>query len=301
MTTEHRGLFARSPRHRLVLGVAGGLADTLGVDPVLVRLGLAALTVASGVGILLYLVAWSLSYELQNPGAVVAPPSAWRWRPTVAMACIVMGSLLVLRDVGLWSGDTLVWPLVIAGTGSAIIWFRTNSAERARWSAAGGRLVGPSGVALGGWVSRLRLLVGGLIVLSGMTVFLFAHQSDGAAPTAALAVAVTAARTRADPDTLDPRAGPRRRGGAARADSLGGAGGDRRPPARLRSPHAGARSSAATCQLRWPAWRGARSVSSAPGSTGARGRGDRPARRHRRRGDAGRGAAPRARGHGDRR
>ncbi len=125
MTKEHRGLFARSRQHRVVLGVAGGLAETLGVDPVLVRLGLAALTVASGVGILVYVVAWSLSYEPQFLGPPLQRPvNTWGWRSTLAIACIVVGSLLVLRDVGLWSGDRLVWPLLIAGTGSAIIWFR---------------------------------------------------------------------------------------------------------------------------------------------------------------------------------
>ncbi len=194
MTQEHRRLFARSTRHRMVLGVAGGLAEALGVEPVLVRLALTAVTLASGVGIPLYLLAWSLSYEPPYAFAPLPPAtSAWAWRPTAAMACIVFGSLLVLRGVGLWSGDTLVWPVVIAGTGSAVIWFRSDAGERARWSAAGGRLVGNPRGALTGWRSILRLLAGGLIVIFGMSVFLFAHQSDGAVPTVVLAVAVTAA------------------------------------------------------------------------------------------------------------
>ena len=92
MTREQRGLFARSPRNRMALGVAGGLAEALGVEPVLVRLALAALTVASGIGVPLYVAAWSLSYEPPSPAAWEPSAPRWAWRPTVAIACIVFGS-----------------------------------------------------------------------------------------------------------------------------------------------------------------------------------------------------------------
>jgi phage shock protein C len=43
---------------RLVAGVCVGLADYFGIDPTLVRLGFALLSVFGGLGILLYLCAW---------------------------------------------------------------------------------------------------------------------------------------------------------------------------------------------------------------------------------------------------
>ena len=43
---------------RVVAGVAAGLAAYFGVDPTLVRLAFALLTVFGGLGVLLYLVAW---------------------------------------------------------------------------------------------------------------------------------------------------------------------------------------------------------------------------------------------------
>ena len=175
----------------MILGVAGGIGETIGVDPVLVRFALGAVTIASGLGILFYLAAWSLSFE-PSAGAATAPtPRLSGWRPVVAMGCIVLGSLLVLRDSGLWSGDTLVWPILLAGAGSTIIWFRSDAAGRARWTAAGGRMVtNPAGM-LTGRSSRLRVVAGGLLVLFGMTIFLFSHQAAGAAQTAAIAVAAT--------------------------------------------------------------------------------------------------------------
>jgi phage shock protein C len=45
----------RSSTDRKISGVSGGLADYLGIDPVLVRVGFVVTTLASGVGLLAYL------------------------------------------------------------------------------------------------------------------------------------------------------------------------------------------------------------------------------------------------------
>lgn len=46
----------RSRQDRILAGVAGGLGQYFGVDPVLVRLGLVLLTVTSGVGLVAYII-----------------------------------------------------------------------------------------------------------------------------------------------------------------------------------------------------------------------------------------------------
>jgi phage shock protein PspC (stress-responsive transcriptional regulator) len=48
----------RSRDDRMLGGVAGGLADYLGVDPSLVRIGWVLLFLAGGIGLLLYIVMW---------------------------------------------------------------------------------------------------------------------------------------------------------------------------------------------------------------------------------------------------
>lgn len=48
----------RSRDHRVVAGVAGGLATYLGIDPALIRLAFVLLTIFNGMGLLLYLVLW---------------------------------------------------------------------------------------------------------------------------------------------------------------------------------------------------------------------------------------------------
>jgi phage shock protein PspC (stress-responsive transcriptional regulator) len=48
----------RSRDNRMLGGVAGGLADYLGIDPSLVRIGWVLLFLAGGIGLLLYIVMW---------------------------------------------------------------------------------------------------------------------------------------------------------------------------------------------------------------------------------------------------
>ncbi|SDE77238.1 PspC domain-containing protein [Pseudonocardia oroxyli] len=54
----------RSRSEKVLGGVCGGLAESLDVDPNLVRIGLVALTVlGAGIGVVLYVAAWALAPE----------------------------------------------------------------------------------------------------------------------------------------------------------------------------------------------------------------------------------------------
>lgn len=55
-----RGQLMRSKSNAVLAGVCGGLADWLGWDPTLVRLGYALLTIFSAAfpGIIIYLILW---------------------------------------------------------------------------------------------------------------------------------------------------------------------------------------------------------------------------------------------------
>jgi phage shock protein PspC (stress-responsive transcriptional regulator) len=51
-------------------GVAGGIAEHFGVDPMLVRVAIAVLAVAGGIGVPLYLAAWALIPEEGNDHSI---------------------------------------------------------------------------------------------------------------------------------------------------------------------------------------------------------------------------------------
>lgn len=47
----------KSSTNKMLTGVCGGLGETFGIDPTLIRLGWAALTLIGGSGIALYIIA----------------------------------------------------------------------------------------------------------------------------------------------------------------------------------------------------------------------------------------------------
>jgi signal transduction histidine kinase/phage shock protein PspC (stress-responsive transcriptional regulator) len=184
----------RSRNDRVLTGTAGGLAEALGIQPLLARLALAVLTAVGGTGIVLYLVLWALSAE-PEPGA---PPSAatesLHTRQIAAVACIVAGCMLVLSSTGVWFGYGFAWPVALAAAGSALIWARSDPGDRERWARISQRLPGNPVVSVfGGRVSPLRVAGGGLLIAAGMAIFLLVNGSLGSVRTALLAVLVTAA------------------------------------------------------------------------------------------------------------
>ena len=179
----------------MLVGVAGGLGERLGVDPVLVRVAFAVLAIAGGSGVLLYLVAWAVSVE---PDAAVASPAPARRplaRQNLALGMMVLGALLLLRELGLWFGDPIAWPVALAAAGAAVIWARSDDRDRARWTRAGARIPGnPVEALFTGRVGLVRVVVGGLLVAMGMGLGLANQGTNLAAASGVLlAMATTAA------------------------------------------------------------------------------------------------------------
>ncbi len=184
----------RSRDNRILLGVAGGLGERLGVDPILVRIAFAVLAIAGGSGVLLYLLAWGLSVE-PEAATVAGPVRRPTGRQALALGMVVLGTMLLLRQVGLWFGDRIAWPVALAAAGSAVIWARSDDRDRARWTRAGARIPGnPVEALFSGRVGLVRIVVGGVLVASGMGLAL-ANQGTNlaAAGNALLAMAITAA------------------------------------------------------------------------------------------------------------
>lgn len=182
--------FHRSVDDRVVAGVAGGLGERLGVDPVFVRVAFVTLAFAGGAGVILYLLGWLVSDDLPEDAVrrAVRDPNL---QQAVALGLIVLGLLLLLRNVGLWLGDTLVWPIVIAAFGSVVMWTRGSEDDRARWSRMASRIPGnPVRSIFEGRVSLTRLLVGGILIAAGMAAFLAANDALIALRTVGLALIV---------------------------------------------------------------------------------------------------------------
>jgi signal transduction histidine kinase/phage shock protein PspC (stress-responsive transcriptional regulator) len=181
-----------SSTDRVLAGVAGGMGQRLGVDPLVLRLSFVVLSFAGGFGVLLYVAAWLTASQ---SGQVSRGAPAVEGSPvgqTVAVGLVVTGILLLLRQVGLWFGDGLVWPVAVAAFGSAIIWARSGEAGKERLSRMAARLPRDSLQSIfTGQVSRGRVVAGGLLVVGGMGTFLAANHALAAIGQVAVAVVVT--------------------------------------------------------------------------------------------------------------
>jgi phage shock protein PspC (stress-responsive transcriptional regulator) len=67
--SEKKRLY-RAREGRVIAGVCAGLAAYLGLDPTLVRLAVAVVTVIGGIGVLLYLIAWIVIPEEDDDGSI---------------------------------------------------------------------------------------------------------------------------------------------------------------------------------------------------------------------------------------
>ena len=75
MNSTSSPTLTRSTTDRKLTGVSGGLAAYLGVDPLLVRIGFVATTLASGVGLVAYL-AMLVLVPADDARPVAAPAAA---------------------------------------------------------------------------------------------------------------------------------------------------------------------------------------------------------------------------------
>jgi phage shock protein PspC (stress-responsive transcriptional regulator) len=123
----------REPDDRKIAGVCAGLADRLGVDVSLVRLGAVVLAVFTPVGLIAYLVAWAIVPERRaDEPRVVAPPADLPHLGRIPLWLLVLGGVALawgLGDGSWWSW----WPngpvlaLALVGLG---VWLLVRDQNR---------------------------------------------------------------------------------------------------------------------------------------------------------------------------
>ena len=157
-TTHRRAV--RAVEGRYVGGVARGIAEHLGLSPVVLRIAFVALAVVHGAGLAMYGAFWLLLP--QRDAASGAAAVRWRERDRVqllAAAAVAVGAVLLLQRTGFFSPAAL--PLLFAASGAAVVWQQADAAQRARWRTVGDRR------------TRVLAVVGGsVLVILGLAGFL---------------------------------------------------------------------------------------------------------------------------------
>ena len=162
-----------------VAGVAGGLARALAVDPVLVRIAFVLLTLANGVGFVVYGVLWLLVPVGEVPASTIRSDGR-TVEQAAGVGLLTVGVMLLLRKAGLFFPDQIVWPAAMIVVGVAIAWSRL-----------GAGLGRPGDLLDGGKGVVLRLVAGATLLALGVGVFAAQNERLVVATQVVIAVAVT--------------------------------------------------------------------------------------------------------------
>jgi phage shock protein C len=121
----------RSITNKIIGGVCGGLGEYFDVDPVLVRVITVLLFLATGFGILAYIIAWIIIPK--RPLDVVPVPanheySSWsKYLPGLILMAI--GVILLIRESWFWFDWEDFWPVILIVVGLLLIFRRSRKSE----------------------------------------------------------------------------------------------------------------------------------------------------------------------------
>jgi phage shock protein PspC (stress-responsive transcriptional regulator) len=183
----------RDPERRLIAGVCAGMARYFGIDPLWVRVAFVAASAAGGFGIVVYLLGWAF---MPVDASVTPARRPWRGRRAslqvgAGAGLLLLSLLLALRATGIWFSDAIVWPLVLVGAGTALLWRQSLSdATEPTPLPPATRHLPPRDPERGARISRTGF--GVALVIAAGVVFLHATGSLSAARNVVLAVLVVA-------------------------------------------------------------------------------------------------------------
>lgn len=117
----------RSSSDRMLAGVCGGLADYLGMDSTMVRLGFVLLSLFAGTGLLVYLIA---ALILPKGDGEYVEKSSGNSSYLIGIVLVLLGLYMLYERFLIFHVPQIVkdlaWPLIFIGLGSYLVWGRSS-------------------------------------------------------------------------------------------------------------------------------------------------------------------------------
>lgn len=177
-----RGSIRRTTDSRVLGGVCGGLASATGIDVTLVRIAFILLGLGSGIGILVYAVAWLLiplgGEDANIASRVVTDRRGMRLVIAIVPALVavqILAGSLHIGYVGSFS-----WPLFLAAGAAVLIWRNASENEKA-WINDDLMPMLHTGAERGRrWPLVGRVLVAVVLGIGGLLVLVLGHPTGAA-------------------------------------------------------------------------------------------------------------------------
>ncbi|HEY0636063.1 MAG TPA: PspC domain-containing protein [Pseudonocardiaceae bacterium] len=166
---------------RVLAGVAGGVADHLGVDVLWVRAAFTILAGLGGAGVLAYGLLW-IFLPQTSPDALPVETTSRERQQALGLAAVGAGLALASGALGGSTGAWITGPLGVALVGAAVVWREADESQRRRLRTGAGTVFGQGPVGL------VRVLAGVVLVGGGLAIFLVGNVDLGQVQFALLAV-----------------------------------------------------------------------------------------------------------------
>jgi signal transduction histidine kinase len=166
--TPERRLY-RPRDHRIVAGVASGLAQHLGLPVIAVRIALVVLLGFNGLGLLIYAAFWAVLPQQVPTGEKPPRRDFFALLPFAAIGLgVVLLQTLVFGDSGV--PGTVGWLVAIIAVGAGVIWHQSDPSRRGHWADNGAQM--PWLAAIVAESDRrsflFRFIGGGVLVATGI-------------------------------------------------------------------------------------------------------------------------------------
>jgi len=116
----------RSVDDKIIGGVCSGIAESLDLDPVWVRLFALLLIFANGIGVLLYIALWIImpvsSSKIKTvKGSYKTAKGSYDNTSSIGLVLIIVGILFFANTMLNWFSFRLLWPIILIVVGVLLL------------------------------------------------------------------------------------------------------------------------------------------------------------------------------------
>ena len=131
-TSQTKLGFQRRTDRRALAGLSAGLGDALGVDAAYVRAAFVLLTLAGGIGIVLYGLGWvaTIDQASDEPMPPLLSASSSENSRAIGFQLVVVGMVAFASTIGLTLHPSILWPAGLVSLGVANVWAHGDSQSR---------------------------------------------------------------------------------------------------------------------------------------------------------------------------